>query len=153
MRFAYLLSLGTCEHHCCTSEGLIVLREHTNRVCGVAATVYQREQGSRRFGRKLDSEDSGERSGIGLLKGTPETHLCVGKAWGYLRSYLTRSLALVRDSLPGAPTRARGKLAASRYLGKKTRVIDQSLHISTLLFSFHIYIVCIAHFVVEIATH
>ena len=40
MRFAYLLPLGACEHHCCTSEGLVVLRDHTNRVCGVAATVY-----------------------------------------------------------------------------------------------------------------
>jgi hypothetical protein len=25
---------------CCTLEGLIVLRDHTNCVCGVAATVY-----------------------------------------------------------------------------------------------------------------
>ena len=63
MRFVYLLPLGTCAHHCCTSEGLVVLRDHTNRVCGVATTVYRREQGPRCFGRKLDSEDSGDRSG------------------------------------------------------------------------------------------
>ena len=44
-------------------------------------------------------------------------------------------------------------LRASRYLGKNTGVIDGSLHISTLLFSFRIYIVCITSFVVEIATH
>ena len=45
----------------CTSEGLVVLRDHTNRVCGVATTVYRREQQVPwRFGRKLDSEDSGE---------------------------------------------------------------------------------------------
>ena len=50
----------------CTSEGLVVLRDHTNRVCGVAATVYQREQGPRRFDRKLDSEDGGEQSGRGF---------------------------------------------------------------------------------------
>ena len=43
--------------------GLVVLRDHTNRVCGVAATVYRREQGPRRFGRKLDSEDGGEHLG------------------------------------------------------------------------------------------
>ena len=43
-----------------------MLRDHTNRICGVAATVYQREQGLRRFGRKLDSEDNGEWSGRGL---------------------------------------------------------------------------------------
>ena len=54
MRFAYLLPLGTCAHHCYTSEGFVVLRDHTNRVCGVAATVYRREQGPRRFGQKLD---------------------------------------------------------------------------------------------------
>ena len=59
MRFAYLLPPGACEHHCCTSEGLEVLRDHTNRVCGVAATVYRREQGPQRFGQKLDSKDSG----------------------------------------------------------------------------------------------
>ena len=37
-------------------------------------------------------------------------------------------------------------LRASRYLGKNTRVVDGSLHISTLLFSFCIYIVCISPF-------
>ena len=63
MRFAYLLPLGACAHHCCTSKGLVVLRDHTNRVCGVAATVYRREQGPRRFGQKLDSEDGGEHPG------------------------------------------------------------------------------------------
>ena len=44
----------------CRQEGLVVLRDHTNRVCGVAATVYMREQGPRHFGWKLDSEDGGE---------------------------------------------------------------------------------------------
>ena len=60
MRFAYLLPLGACAYYCCISEGLVVLRDHTNRVCGVAAIVYRREQGPRRFGQKLDSEDGGE---------------------------------------------------------------------------------------------
>ena len=46
-----------------------------------------------------------------------------------------------------------GSLRASRYLGKNIRVVDGSLHISTLLFSFRIYIDCITPFVVEIATH
>ena len=36
----------------------------------MAATVYRREQGPRRFDRKLDSEDGGERSGRGLPEGT-----------------------------------------------------------------------------------
>ena len=66
MRFAFLLPLGSCTHHYCTSEGLVVLRDHTHRVCGVAATVYQREQGPRRFSRKLDSEDGGEWFGRGI---------------------------------------------------------------------------------------
>ena len=70
-------------HHCCTSEGLVVLRDHTNCVCGVAATVYWREQDPWRFGRKLDSEDGGERPRRGLPEGTPKTHLRVGKARGY----------------------------------------------------------------------
>jgi hypothetical protein len=67
-------------HHCCTRAGLVVLRDHTNRVCDVAATVYRREQGMRRFGRKLDSEDGGERSGRDLPEGTLEIHLRIGKA-------------------------------------------------------------------------
>ena len=66
MRFAYLLLPGACAHHCCTSEGLVVLRDHINCVCGVVATVYWREQGPWRFGQKLDSEDGGERSGRGF---------------------------------------------------------------------------------------
>ena len=44
-------------------------------------------------------------------------------------------------------------LRAFRYLGKNTEVVDGSLHISTLLFSFRIYIDCITPFAVEIATH
>ena len=46
-----------------------------------------------------------------------------------------------------------GSFRASRYLGKNAGVIDGSLHISTLLFSFRIYIDCITPFAVEIATH
>ena len=74
-------------------------------------TVYRRERGSLQFGRKLNSEDGGELSERGLPEGTLETHLCMGKALGYPRSYPTESLALARDSLRGAPTRTRGKLA------------------------------------------
>ena len=111
MRFAYLLPLGACVHHCSTSEGLVVLRDHTNYIYGVAATVYRREQDPRRFGQKLDSEDGEEQSGRGLPEGTSETHLRVEKARGYPKSYPTGSLALERDSLRGAPMRTRRKLA------------------------------------------
>ena len=54
------------------------MRDHTNRICGVAATVYRREQVSWRFGQKLDSEDSGKWSKRGFamsgLIGDPLTH-------------------------------------------------------------------------------
>ena len=153
MRFAYLLPLGACAHHCCTiGEACSLARSHQPRLwCG----HHRVSMGTRPAAvhRKLDSEDGGERSRRGLLEGTPETHLRVGKARGYPRSYLTGSLALARDSLRGAPTRTRGSLHASRHLSKNTRVVDGSLHISTLLFSFRIYIDYITPFAVEIATH
>jgi hypothetical protein len=38
------------------------MRDRDNRVCVTVATVYWRERGPRRFSRKLDSEDGGERS-------------------------------------------------------------------------------------------
>ena len=148
MRFAYLLPLGACAHHYCTSEGLEVLRDHTNRVCGVSATVYQREQDPRHFGQKLDSEDGGE----------PPEEACQ-KARRRPTCMWERPEAIYGVtqlgawSLRGAPTRTRGSLHASRYLGKNTRVVDGSLHISTLLFSFRIYIDCFTPFEVEIATH
>ena len=44
-------------------------------------------------------------------------------------------------------------LRASRYIGKNTGVVDGSLHISILLFSFRNYIDYIISFAVEIATH
>ena len=139
MRFAYLLPLGACAHHCCTSKGLVVLRDHTNRVYGVASIVYRREQGPWWFGRKLDSEDGGGRSGRGLPKGTPETHLRVEKARGYPRSYPTGSLALARDIPCEGLQQGLGRsLHTSRYLNKNTGVIDGSLHISISLFSFRI---------------
>jgi hypothetical protein len=49
-----------------------VLRDHINGVCDTVATVYRREQGSRRFGRKLDSGDGGERP-RGAKSGAPLT--------------------------------------------------------------------------------
>ena len=140
MRFAYLSPLGACTHHCCTSNGLIVLRDHTNRVFGVAATVYQREQVPRRFGRKLDSEDGKERSRRGLPEGTLEPQLHVVKAQGI--HGVTRPGAWPLRGIPceGLQRGLGESLCASRYLSKNTGVVDESLHISTLLFSFRIYI-------------
>jgi hypothetical protein len=56
------------------TSGARVLRDHDNRVCVTAATVYQRERGPRRFDRKLDSGDGRERprgagSGAPLAQG------------------------------------------------------------------------------------
>jgi hypothetical protein len=55
-------------------SGARVLRDREKPVCVTAATVYRRERGPRRFGRKLDSEDGGERprgagSGAPLARG------------------------------------------------------------------------------------
>jgi hypothetical protein len=56
------------------SSRVRVLRDHDNRVCVTAATVYRRERGPQRFGRKLDSGDDGERprgagSGVPVARG------------------------------------------------------------------------------------
>ena len=72
------LTLDACAHHCCTSEGLVVLRDHTNRICGVAVIVYRRKQGPRQFGRKLDIEDGGEHLG----EACREAHRRPTYAWG-----------------------------------------------------------------------
>jgi hypothetical protein len=42
-------------------SGARVLQDGDNRVCVMAATMYQRERGPQRFGQKLDSGDGGER--------------------------------------------------------------------------------------------
>jgi hypothetical protein len=105
------------------SAGLVILRDHTNRACDVAATMYRREQGPRCFAWKLDSEDSGEQYGRGLPECISETHLRMGKARGYPRSYRTRSLAIVRDSCERLERGLGGSLHTSRYLGKNTGVV------------------------------
>jgi hypothetical protein len=55
-------------------SGARVLQDHDNRVCVTAATMYRRERGPWRFGRKLDSGDGAERprgarSGAPLARG------------------------------------------------------------------------------------
>ena len=140
MRFAYLLPPHACEHKCCTSEGLEVLRDHTNRVCGVAATVYRREQGPRHFGRKLDTEDGREHLGEACRKARRRP-TC---AWGRPEAIhgVTQLGAWPLRGIPceGLQRGLGGSLRTSRYLGKNTKVINRSLHFSTLLFSFRIYI-------------
>jgi hypothetical protein len=43
-----------------TPSGMRILRDHTYRVWGVVATLYQRELGLRRFSRTLNSGNGGE---------------------------------------------------------------------------------------------
>ena len=139
MRFAYLLPLGACVHYCCISEGLIVLRDHTNRVCGVAATVYRREQGPRRFGRKLDSEDGGEHPGETCRK----AHWRPTCAWGRPEAIhgVTRPGAWPLRGIPceGLQQGLEGSLSASRCLYKNIGLVDGSLHLY-LIFTFRIHI-------------
>ena len=119
MRFAHLLPLGACEHHCCTSEGFVVLRDHTNRVCVVAATMYQREQGPWRFSRKLDSEDSGEHPGEACRKAYRRP-TC---AWG-------RPKDIHGVTRPGAwPLRGIPCEGLQRGLGKACALLDTSVKI------------------------
>ena len=101
----------------------------------MAATVYQREQGPRRFDRNLDSEDGGEHPErlVGRHVGDP---LAPGEG-------PRLSMELPDWELGPCEGLQRGlgrSLRASQYLGKNTGVVDGSLHISTLLFSFRIYI-------------
>jgi hypothetical protein len=51
-------------------SGARVLRDHDNRVCVTAATVYRRQRGPWCFGRKLVSGDGGERP-RGARSGAP----------------------------------------------------------------------------------
>ena len=119
MRFAYLLPLGACAHYCCTSDGLVVLRDHTNRVCGVATTVYQREQGPRCFGRNLDSEDSGVHLGEACRKAR-QRPTC---AWG-------RPGAIHGVTRPGVwPLRGIPCEGLQRGLGESLRASDTSVKI------------------------
>jgi hypothetical protein len=64
------------------------LRDRDNQVCVMATTMYQRERGSHRFGRKLDSRDDGS------VREEPEVdhHLSVEKARDSLQSYSTMVL-------------------------------------------------------------
>ena len=140
MRFAHLLPLDACAHHCCTSEGLVVLRDHTNRVCGVAATMYRRKQGPRRFGQNLDSQDGGEHPGEACRKARRRPSCTWGRPEAIHGVIRPGTWPLGGISCEGLQRGLGGSLRASQYLGKNTGVVDGSLHISILLFSFRIYI-------------
>jgi hypothetical protein len=82
------------------------LRDHTNRVSGVATTVYWREQGPRCFGHKLDSGNNGEYLREACLK----AHWRPTCVWG--RSEAIHEVTRLRAwPFRGTPMKTRGKLA------------------------------------------
>ena len=95
-------------------------------------------------------------AGSGLEEACQKAHWRPTCAWGRPGAIhgVTRPGAWPLQGIPceGLQRGLGGSLRASRYLGKNTGVIDGSLHISTLLFSFRIYIAYIITFAVEIAT-
>ena len=98
-------------------------RSHQPR-CGVATTMYRREQGPQRFGRKLDSEDSGEHPGEACQKAR-QRPTC---AWGRPKAIhgVTRPGAWPLRGIPceGLQRGLGGSLHASRHLNKNTGVVD-----------------------------
>ena len=88
-----------------------------------------REQGPRRFGRKLDSEDGGEHPGEACRKARRRP-TC---AWGRPEAIhgVTRPGAWPLRGIPceGLQRGLGGSLRASRYLGKNTGVVNESLHL------------------------
>jgi hypothetical protein len=122
-------------HRVCTRWGLVILRDHTNNACGVAATVYRRKKGLRYFGRKLDSEDGGSGSGEACWK----AHWGPTCVWRRLEAIhgVTRLGAWPLRGLPceGLQRGLGRSLCASRYLSKNTRVVNGSLHLYLILAS------------------
>ena len=153
MTFIHLLLLGACAHHCCTSEGLVVLRDHINRVCGVASPCTE--------GNKARGGSAGslivKTTASGSEEACRKTHQRPTCAWGRPRAIygVVRPGAWPLRWIPceGLQRGLGGSLRVSRYLSKNTGVVNGSLHIFTLLFSFRIYIGYISIFTVEIAIH
>ena len=110
--------------------------------------MYRREQGPWHFGRKLDSEDGREHPGEAYQKARQRPTCTWGRPKAIHR-VTDRELGPCEALQRGLG----GSLRASRYLDKNIEVVDGSLHISTLLFSFRIYIDYFTTFAVEIVTH
>jgi hypothetical protein len=88
-------------------DGLVILQDHTNYVCGVAITVYKKQLGPQHFGRKIHAEDSRYRRG----EATPNT-ICVWGRDGAIHGVTRLSAQPLRGLLSRrAPTRIIGKLA------------------------------------------
>ena len=127
------------------SAGLVVLRDHTNRVCGVAATVYQ--------GNKARGGSAGSLivKTVGSIRErlVRKAHRRPTCAWGRPEAIhgVTRSGAWPLRGIPyeGLQRELGGSLRASRYLSKNTGVVDGSLHLYRPLpsaFIFSTLVVC-----------
>jgi hypothetical protein len=113
-----------------------VLRDHTNRVCGVAVTAYRRERGPWHFKRKLDSEDNGERVRGGRKWSTTCTWRRLVALYG-----VTQPGDWASCGLPFASGYQQGLVRTLRgygYLGKNT-ITSIGVYILYLYSIFHIY--------------
>ena len=110
MRFAYLLPLGACAHHCCVPEGLVVLRDHTNRVVVWPPPCTGGNKARDILAGSLIVKTAGsiQERLAGRHIGDP---LARGEGPRLSTELPDRELGPSRDSLRGAPTRTRGKLA------------------------------------------
>ena len=123
---------------CLYSAGLVVLRDHTNRACGVAATVYR--------GNKARGVSAGslivKTAGNGPGEACRKAHRRPTCEWGRPGAIhgVTRPGAWPLQGIPceGLQRGLGGSLSASRYLGKNTGVVDGSLHLFRS-FTFRIY--------------
>jgi hypothetical protein len=106
-------------------SGARVMRDRVNRICDIAATVYQRERGPPCFDRKLDNADGRERP-RGDGSGAP---LARGEGPWLSTDLLDRGAWPLRG-LPFAYRQQRGlvgTLCDSKYLDKNTDVVHESL--------------------------
>jgi hypothetical protein len=129
--------LGSCASRCNCTEWARVLRDRDNRICVTTATIYRRERGPRRFGRKLDSGDGGERP-RGAGSAAP---LALGEG-PRLSTELLDCGAWPSHGLPFAWGHQRGlveSLCGSGYLDKNIGVIHESLHLYLALYLPHLY--------------
>jgi hypothetical protein len=76
VRFTYLLLIRCFRALVLYSKGLVVLRDHTNLICGVASTVYWRNEAHDGLARSSIVKMMGSDLGETVL----ETHLHMGKS-------------------------------------------------------------------------
>jgi hypothetical protein len=91
------LQTGTTDLHIIVVNLRIVVQDHTNRVFGVAITVYRRKRDPWRLAGSSIVKTAGNGPGEAIL----ETYLRVGKVQGLSTELLTERLAHARASCKG----------------------------------------------------